>query len=109
MRPTCTLTCYRVTHRTRDDPRSAAVAGHADPIHARAIGARRAGVTEEALDTVLAFTLARKRVAKLVERSIRITSTRLAAVWIGAGKKLEAVVTAVTGEAWTQDRSFNNC
>lgn len=103
VRPAHTLTCYRMTRRARDDASSATVAGHADPIQARAIGPRRASVTEEALNTIPAFTLARKRVAKLMERSVRVTTTWLTAVWIGVVEKLEAVVTAVTGETWKQN------
>lgn len=102
--PAHTLTCYRMTRRTWDDASSATVTGHADPIRAWAVCPSRASVTQEALNTVLAFTLARKRVAKLVQRSIHITSTRVTAVWIGAVEKLKAVVTAVTGETWKQNR-----
>lgn len=110
--PAHTLTCYRVAHWARNDASSAAVAGHADPVNAQAIGARRAHVTEETLDTVLTFTLAGKRVAKLVERSVWITAARLTAIWIGVVEKLEAVVTTVTGEAWKQNRKvffFKEC
>lgn len=63
----------------------------------------------EALDTILAFTVARKRVTKLVERSIRIATTWLTAIRIGVVKKLEAVVTAVTRKPWKQNgrKSFS--
>lgn len=56
--PAHTLTCYRVTHRALDGTSRTAVAGHAYATSPRAIGARRAGVTEETLNAALAFALA---------------------------------------------------